>query len=88
LAASSWCRRAIAAAVEQQNTTTAAIARNADQAVQGSRDVSLNIGSVSQAASDTGQASKDILQAAVDLTRQGEAFRVGADAFIARVRAA
>jgi len=79
---------AIASAVEQQNTTTAAIARNADQAAQGSRDVSLNIGSVSKAASDTGRASKDILQAAVDLTRQGEALRVGADAFIARVRAA
>jgi methyl-accepting chemotaxis protein len=48
----------------------------------------LNIGSVSQAASDTGRASKDILQAAVDMTRQGEALRVGVDAFIARVRAA
>jgi methyl-accepting chemotaxis protein len=79
---------AIASAVEEQNTTTAAVARNADQAAQGSRDVSLNIGSVSQAASDTGRASQDILQAAVHLTRQGEALRVGADAFIARVRAA
>ncbi len=79
---------AIASAVEEQNTTTAQIARNADQAAGGSRDVSLNIGSVSQAAADTGAASKDILQAAVELTRQGEALRVGADAFIARVRAA
>jgi methyl-accepting chemotaxis protein len=79
---------AIASAVEEQNTMTAQIARNADQAAQGSRDVSLNIGSVSQAAADTGAASKDILQAAVGLTRQGEALRVGADAFIARVRAA
>jgi methyl-accepting chemotaxis protein len=79
---------AIAAAVEEQNTMTAEIARNADQAAQGSRDVSLNIGSVSQAAADTGRASKDILQAAVELTRQGEGLRVGADAFIARVRAA
>jgi methyl-accepting chemotaxis protein len=79
---------AIASAVEEQNTTTAEIARNADQAAQGSRDVCLNIGSVSQAAADTGRASKDILQAAVELTRQGEALRVGADAFIARVRAA
>jgi methyl-accepting chemotaxis protein len=79
---------AIAAAVEEQNTTTAEIARNADQAAQGSRDVSLNIGSVSQAAADTGRASQDILQAAVELTRQGESLRVGADAFIARVRAA
>jgi methyl-accepting chemotaxis protein len=79
---------AIASAVEEQNTTTAQIARNADQAAQGSREVSLNIGSVSQAAADTGAASKDILHAAVELTRQGEALRVGADAFIARVRAA
>ena len=79
---------AIASAVEEQNTTTGQIARNADQAAQGSRDVSLNIGSVSQGAADTGRASKDILQAAVELTRQGESLRVGADAFIARVRAA
>jgi methyl-accepting chemotaxis protein len=79
---------AIAAAVEEQSATTAEIARSADQAAQGSRDVSLNIGSVSQAAADTGRASNDILRAAVELTRQGEALRVGADAFIARVRAA
>jgi methyl-accepting chemotaxis protein len=79
---------AIAAAVEEQNTVTAEIARNADQAAQGSRDVAVNIGSVSQAAADTGRASKGILQAAVELTRQGEGLRVGADAFIARVRAA
>jgi methyl-accepting chemotaxis protein len=79
---------AIALAVEEQNAMTAAIARDADQVAQGSRDVSLNIGSVSQGAADTGRASKDILQAAVELTRQGEALRVGADAFIARVRAA
>jgi methyl-accepting chemotaxis protein len=78
---------AIAAAVEEQNATTAEIARSADQAAQGSRDVSLNIGNVSQAAADTDRASKDILQAAVELTRQGEGLRVGADAFIARVRA-
>jgi methyl-accepting chemotaxis protein len=79
---------AIAAAVEEQNATTAEIARNADQAAQGSRDVSQNIGNVSQAAADTGRAANDILKAAVELTRQGEGLRVGADAFIARVRAA
>jgi methyl-accepting chemotaxis protein len=73
---------------QPENATTAEIARNADQAAQGTRDVSRNIGSVSQAAADTGHASKDILQAAVELTRQGEALRVGADAFIGRVRAA
>jgi len=79
---------AIASAVEEQNTTTAEIARNADQAARGSREVSLNIGSVSKTAADAGAASSDILQAAVGLTKQGEALRAGADAFIARVRAA
>jgi methyl-accepting chemotaxis protein len=79
---------AIASAVEQQNATTAEIARNADQAAQGSREVSSNIGSVAKAAADSGRVSKDILQAAVALTKQGETLRVGVDAFIARVRAA
>ncbi len=79
---------AIASAVEEQNATTAEIARNADQAAQGSREVFLNIGSVSQAAADTGRASNDILQAAVDLTKEGDALRTAADAFITRVRAA
>jgi hypothetical protein len=46
------------------------------------------VGSVSQAAADTGRASNDILQAAVGLTKQGDALRVASDAFIARVRAA
>lgn len=79
---------AIAAAVEQQHITTSEIARSAEQAAQSSRDVSSNIGSVSRAATDTGRASTDILGAAVELTRQGEALKAGADTFIARVRTA
>lgn len=55
---------------EQHNTTTAEIARNADQATQG---MTLNIGSMSRAAADTGHSSKDVLRAGVELTRQGEA---------------
>jgi methyl-accepting chemotaxis protein len=78
----------ISSAVEEQNATTVEIARNAEQAARGSREVSLAIGNVSKAAADTGRASNDILQAAVELTNQGETLRLGADAFIARVRAA
>jgi methyl-accepting chemotaxis protein len=78
----------IAAAVTQQNATTAEIARNAEQAAGGSRDVSVNIGSVSRAAADTGRVANEMVRAAVDLTQQATALRVGADAFIARVRAA
>jgi methyl-accepting chemotaxis protein len=78
----------IAAAVTQQNATTAEIARNAEQAAGGSREVSGNIRSVSRAAADTGRVANDMVKAAVDLTQQAATLRVGADAFIARVRAA
>jgi methyl-accepting chemotaxis protein len=78
----------IAAAVEEQNATTGEIARNAEQAVGGSRDVSVNITSVSQRAADTGRVSNEIVKAAVELAKQSDALRLGVDGFIARVRAA
>jgi methyl-accepting chemotaxis protein len=78
----------IAAAVTQQNATTAEIARNAEQAAGGSREVSGNIRGVSRAAADTGRVANEMVKAAVDLTQQAATLRVGADAFIARVRAA
>jgi methyl-accepting chemotaxis protein len=78
----------IAAAVTQQNATTAEIARNAEQAAGGSRNVSTNIVSVSRAAADTGRVANEMVQAAVELTRQAATLRQGADGFIARVRAA
>jgi methyl-accepting chemotaxis protein len=78
----------IAAAVTQQNATTAEIARNAEQAAGGSRDVSTNIGSVSRAAADTGRVANEMVRAAVELTQQAATLRQGADGFIARVRAA
>jgi methyl-accepting chemotaxis protein len=79
---------AIAAAVEEQNTTAVEIAHNAEEAAQGSRQVSSNIRNVSEAAADAGQASTNILRAAAGLTKEGETLRAAADAFIARVRAA
>jgi len=78
----------IAAAVTEQNATTAEIARNAEQAAGGSREVSGNIRGVSRAAADTGRVANEMVKAAIDLTQQAAALRVGADAFIARVRAA
>jgi methyl-accepting chemotaxis protein len=78
----------IAAAVTEQNATTAEIARSAEQAAGGSRDVSANIRGVSRAAADTGRVANEMVKAAVDLTQQAATLRVGADAFIARVRAA
>lgn len=77
----------IAAAVEEQNATTGEIARNADQAASGSRDVSSNMTGVSSLAADTRRVSNDIVKAAVELAKQSDALRLGADGFIARVRA-
>jgi methyl-accepting chemotaxis protein len=79
---------AIASAVEQQNAVTAEIARNVDQAAQGTRDVSTNISGMTRTAADTGRASGEIVQSAIELTRQAEALRTGFDGFIQRVRAA
>jgi methyl-accepting chemotaxis protein len=79
---------AIASAVEQQNAVTAEIARNVDQAANGTRDVSTNISGMTRTAADTGRASGEIVQSAVELTRQAEALRTGFDGFIQRVRAA
>jgi len=78
----------IAAAVTQQNATTGEIARSAEQAAGSSRDVSTNIRSVSSAAADTGQVAIEMVRAAVALTEQAAGLRQGADAFIAKVRAA
>jgi methyl-accepting chemotaxis protein len=50
--------------------------------------VSVNIRSVTRAATDTGRVANEMVKAAVDLTQQAATLRVGADAFIARVRAA
>ena len=74
--------------MEQQNAVTAEIARNVDQAAQGTRDVSTNISGMTRTAADTGRASGEIVQSAVELTQQADALRNGFDGFIQRVRAA
>jgi methyl-accepting chemotaxis protein len=79
---------AIAAAVDEQKATAVAIAHNAEEAAQGSRQVSSNIRILSEAAADAGQVSTNILQAAAGLTKEGENLRSAAEAFIVRVRAA
>jgi hypothetical protein len=50
--------------------------------------VSVNIRTVSSAAADTGQVANEMVRAAVKLTEQAATLRQGADAFIAKVRAA
>ena len=64
----------IASAVEEQGAAT--------------QDVTSNITSVNQAASETGAASAKVLSSAGQLSEQSELLKREVDTFVARVRAA
>jgi methyl-accepting chemotaxis protein len=77
----------IASAVEEQNAATQEIARNVEQAAAGTSAVSVNIAGVTQAVSATGAAAEQVLGAAGELSKQGEALRDQVDRFLSVVRA-
>jgi len=79
---------AIAAAMEEQGTTTQEITRNAQQAARGTQDVSSSITNVTQAAGETGAASGQVLGSASELGRQAETLRGQVAGFLAEIRAA
>jgi len=79
---------AIASAVVQQNAATQEIARNVQQAAVGTNEVSQNIGGVSTAAGETGQAANQVLDASSALAREAEGLRGEVDRFLAGVKAA
>jgi len=78
---------AIAIAVEQQGAATQEISRNVQQASDGTRLVSHNIGGVTEAAAETGSAATQVLGAAGALSQQSGVLRNEVDKFILRVRA-
>jgi methyl-accepting chemotaxis protein len=77
----------VAAAVEQQGAATAEIARNVEQASAGTRDVSSNIQGVTVAVSETANVSRQIQNAAADLSTQSAQLKTSVTAFLAEVRA-
>ncbi len=79
---------AIAAAVEEQGAATAEISRNVQEAAVGTQDVSSNIGTVTLAASETGQVAAQVLDAASSLSVESDKLRMEVEKFIASVRAA
>lgn len=79
---------AIAAAVEEQGSATAEISRNVQEAAAGTKDVSENIGGVTQAASETGQVAEQVLHAASALETESTRLKSEVAKFIATVRAA
>ena len=78
----------IASAVEEQGAATQEIARNVQQAAAGTQEVSSNIAGVTQAASQTGAASSQVLSTSGELAKQAEVLRGEVDKFLASIRAA
>ncbi len=79
---------AIAAAVEQQSAATAEIARNVEKAANGTRHVAINVGGVSQAASQTGEAADLVLQSAQGLSHQATDLKGVIQTFLAGIKCA
>ena len=79
---------AIVAAVEEQGATTAAVARNVQQAAQGTNEVTTNIAAVLQAAEVSSSAATQVLSSASELARQSETLRGEVRKFVDHVRAA
>ena len=74
--------------MEHQGAATREIARNVQQAAQGTGEVSSNITGVTRAAGETGSAATQVLGSAGALSRQAETLRAQVDEFLTTVRAA
>ncbi len=79
---------AIASAVQQQGSATQEIARNVQEAAQGTGMVSSNIIGVNNAATETGAAAGQVLVSAEQLNSQTAMLRADVDRFLANIRAA
>ena len=79
---------AIAAAVEQQDATTRAIARNAQEAAGGTRAVSDHVTDVTSEAADTGATADRVLTASDDLAMQAGSLKAAVERYLAGVAAA
>jgi methyl-accepting chemotaxis protein len=78
----------IATAVEEQGSATQEIARNVQQASAGTADVARNITGVREAVDHSSAATREVLAASRDLSRQAEALRGEVGRFLNTVRAA
>ena len=78
----------IASAVQQQAAATTEIARNVQQTATGTQNVTSNITGVNEAATATGAAARQVLDAASELSGQAGRLSSQVNAFLANVRAA
>ena len=79
---------AIAAAVEEQGSSTQEISVNIQQVSAAADEVNTNINAVSQASGETGTAASDVLNSAETLSGQASRLNEAVGEFLNRVRAA
>ncbi len=79
---------AIAAAIEEQGAATREISRNTQQAAEGTRNVSNNIGGVTAGADAARAAAQSVKSASEALTNQTNQLRGQIDGFLDKIRAA
>lgn len=79
---------AIAAAMEEQGAATKEIARNVQQAAAGTAEVSSNVAGITDVVDQTGIASKHVLEASEQLSRQANSLKAEIQRFFETVRAA
>jgi methyl-accepting chemotaxis protein len=78
----------IASAVEQQGAATGEIARNVQSVAVGTRDAASNIVQVNRGATETGDASTEVLSSAKALSSESTRLRAELDRFMGNIRAA
>jgi methyl-accepting chemotaxis protein len=78
----------IASAMVQQGAATQEIARNVHEAADGTNQVSQNITAVNQAAERTGDAAKQVLGAAHEVSQKSDELRDHVQSFLAGVKSA
>jgi methyl-accepting chemotaxis protein len=78
----------IAVAMDEQDTVTGDIARNIDQAAQGTIQVAKNIADVNHGAAKTGVASTQVLASAKSLSRDSDHLKREVEKFLQFIRAA
>ncbi len=78
----------IATAVEQQGAATSEIARNVQSVAIGTREAASNIVQVNRGATETGEASAEVLSSAKALTSESTRLRAELDRFMGNIRAA
>ena len=78
----------IASAVEEQTAATNEIARNIEQAAAGTIVVSVNVNDVNSETTTTVVTARRVLDAAIELAKQGDVLRQDVALFVEQVRAA